>query len=315
MVDAMPEKLSIVIPAYNGKFLDNTLESIAKQTNRQFSLYIGDDCSKDDLRAIVMKYEKHLPVTYKRFDQNMGQDNLVQQWRRCVEMAQSEQWIWLFPDDDIMGPDCVEEFYKTLEETDGKYDLYRFGLQLIDRNGKPMYEFSECQKTESAFDFALARLKGQPYSMAGGFIFSKSAYDRNKGFVEFPAAWCSDDASFIRFGLRAGICRIDNAKVYWRMSGENITTQGAKYKTEKLEAVFQYLKWLNRQFEDTRMKPIQKEWVIRQIGMLNSTLSIQECRYAAREANKIWKDGFLNNFIRYFLLNIKLPGAFKGQEQ
>lgn len=34
---------------------------------------------------------------------------------RCVDMNQGENWIWLFSDDDVMEPRCVEEFYQTVK--------------------------------------------------------------------------------------------------------------------------------------------------------------------------------------------------------
>ena len=45
--------LAIVIPAYKGTFLQETLESVARQTDRRFHLYIGDDCSPHGLKEIV----------------------------------------------------------------------------------------------------------------------------------------------------------------------------------------------------------------------------------------------------------------------
>lgn len=40
------KKLAIVIPAYKGRFLKETLDSIAVQAHKdEFVLYIGDDAS------------------------------------------------------------------------------------------------------------------------------------------------------------------------------------------------------------------------------------------------------------------------------
>ena len=35
--------LAIILPAYKGRFLSETLDSVAAQTCRDFVLYIGDD--------------------------------------------------------------------------------------------------------------------------------------------------------------------------------------------------------------------------------------------------------------------------------
>lgn len=36
------KKLAIIIPAYKPRFLQETLDSIAKQNNHEFTVYIGD---------------------------------------------------------------------------------------------------------------------------------------------------------------------------------------------------------------------------------------------------------------------------------
>jgi glycosyltransferase involved in cell wall biosynthesis len=45
--------LEVIIPAYKSMFFPQTLLSIANQTNKKFTLYIGDDCSSENLYGIV----------------------------------------------------------------------------------------------------------------------------------------------------------------------------------------------------------------------------------------------------------------------
>lgn len=53
------KKLAIVIPAYKGRFLKETLDSIAVQAHKdEFVLYIGDDASPERLDKIVESYQK-----------------------------------------------------------------------------------------------------------------------------------------------------------------------------------------------------------------------------------------------------------------
>ena len=112
----MPEQnnLAIVIPAYKSTFLAAALDSIAAQTCQDFTLYIGDDCSPNNLEEIVDKYRDKINIVYKRFDTNLGGKDLVAQWERCIDTTQGEEWLWLFSDDDVMEKNCVEEFYKTI---------------------------------------------------------------------------------------------------------------------------------------------------------------------------------------------------------
>ncbi|MBC7746227.1 MAG: glycosyltransferase, partial [Flavobacterium sp.] len=64
--------LAIVIPAYKLTFLEDALKSISSQANKNFTLYIGDDNSPDDLYAVVKKYEKIIDIVYKKFEENLG---------------------------------------------------------------------------------------------------------------------------------------------------------------------------------------------------------------------------------------------------
>ena len=61
----MKNKLAIIIPAYKACFFREVLDSIVRQSNRDFTVYIGDDASPDDLESIVSDYkDKFVGGTY-----------------------------------------------------------------------------------------------------------------------------------------------------------------------------------------------------------------------------------------------------------
>ena len=123
--------LAIVIPAYKSTFLVAALDSIAAQTCQDFTLYIGDDCSPNNLEEIVDKYRDKINLVYKRFDTNLGGKDLVAQWERCIDMTQGEEWLWLFSDDDVMEKNCVVEFYKTIQ-SNPRAGLVHFNVMRLD---------------------------------------------------------------------------------------------------------------------------------------------------------------------------------------
>lgn len=64
------KKLAIVIPAYKGRFLKETLDSIAVQAHKdEFVLYIGDDASPERLDKIVESYQNKVNLVYHRFSE------------------------------------------------------------------------------------------------------------------------------------------------------------------------------------------------------------------------------------------------------
>ena len=129
----MLTKLAIIIPAYKAAYLDRTLDSLSQQTDKEFSIYIGDDNSPYDLGNIISKYSGQLDITYKRFTNNLGSQNLVQQWNRCLDMIRGEEFFCLFSDDDIMEPTCIEQFRKTYQQ-DKNFDVFHFDIDIIDGN-------------------------------------------------------------------------------------------------------------------------------------------------------------------------------------
>ena len=70
------KKLAIIIPAYKPRFLQETLDSIAKQNSHEFTVYIGDDASPYPLKTIVDHYKNKFDIIYHRFEQNMGKKAL-----------------------------------------------------------------------------------------------------------------------------------------------------------------------------------------------------------------------------------------------
>ena len=130
------KKLAIIIPAYKATFLPAALDSIAAQTCKDFTLYVGDDYSPEPIGHIIEQYKEKINLVYQRFDTNLGGKDLVAQWERCIAMSKEEPYIWLFSDDDVMEPNCVELLLQQIENTKGTYDLYHFDSYRIDENGK-----------------------------------------------------------------------------------------------------------------------------------------------------------------------------------
>lgn len=235
-------KLAIVIPAYKARFLDDCLHSICSQTNKNFTVYIGNDGSPDDIDIIVVKYKDTIHIEYKKFDNNLGGTSLIKQWERCIAMINDEEWIWLFSDDDMMDQDCVESFYNLQNENDD-CNVFRFNLQVVNTNGK-VVRTTIYPKDESADSFLINRFALKYDSAISNYIFSRTAYNKF-GFKEFPLAWCSDDASIINFSGEQPIIAIDKSYVQWRVSALNISAMGSDaIQKQKVHARLAYIKWL-----------------------------------------------------------------------
>ena len=243
----MQKQIAIIIPAFTADFLKEALESIEKQTDKRFQVYIGDDESPDDLWSITKQFSQKNGWIYHRFDQNLGKSNLVAHWNRCVELS-SEPWIWLFSDDDVMSEDCISTFYSNQSQFP-QQQIFRFSFSIIDQNSQVKASPSDNWYELSGFDFGRLRFERKILSSAVEFIFTRKAYNDNNGFIEFPSAWCSDDASWIAFAESGSIRKFDKGNVFWRLSGTNISSQAGPYIKIKLKAALAFIVWFNRRFQ------------------------------------------------------------------
>ncbi|RYE15082.1 MAG: glycosyltransferase [Rickettsiales bacterium] len=246
----MNSNLAIIIPAFKGEFLERTLHSISSQTNKNFTVYIGDDNSPYNLQSIVNLFINKLTIVYKKFDENFGSNSLIKQWDRCISLCKNEKWIWLFSDDDLMDSNCIAAFYATISDTTTGYDLYRFDTDMIDATDTTLYENPRFKTVTSSYEFVNKKLNGEIRSFVSEYIFSRSVYEDQRGFVDFPLAWASDDATWVKFGYKKGIYTIQNAKVYWRLSDLNISNSSNSHGNTKCIALIQYSNWLLSYFKD-----------------------------------------------------------------
>lgn len=194
--------LAIVIPAYKATFLAAALDSIAAQTCQDFTLYIGDDHSPNNLEEIVDKYRDKINLVYKRFDTNLGGKDLVAQWERCIDMIQGEDWLWLFSDDDVMEAKCVEEFYKTIKENP-QAGLVHFNILGLYGNAEKEKTFPLFPGYVNAKEYLDNKLKGNFVSFVVEFIIRKDIFYESGRFEKFDLAWGSDFVSWIKFASMA----------------------------------------------------------------------------------------------------------------
>ena len=250
--------LAIIIPAYKEIFLAAALDSLAAQTCQDFTLYIGDDCSPYDLKSIVDRYRDKIHLVYKRFDINIGGKDLVAQWERCVDMNQGENWIWLFSDDDVMEPRCVEEFYQTVK-AHPEAGLVHFNLLKLENSTGKLYDLQKFPAYCSAKTYLDEKVRGHFNSMVVEFVTRWDVYEKTGGFQNFDMAWGSDFCSWVKFSHAAGgIWTCPSAKVHWRESGENISPDTSnKTVYRKMNSVIKDVKWLT---DFTRYQGYGRTW-------------------------------------------------------
>ena len=213
--------LAIVIPYYKINFFEKTLSSLAQQTDQRFQVYIGDDESPVPPTELLEKYQGKFSFTYKRFNDNLGSVSLVKQWERCIAMMQEEEWLMILGDDDVLGENVVETFYKNFLEIEKTAHVVRFSSVLINEKDEPISEEYHHPQLENAIESYCRKLRGESRSSLSEYIFRKESYN-TFGFKDYALAWTTDDRAVIDFSQNKPVFSI-NALVKVRMSDQNIT--------------------------------------------------------------------------------------------
>lgn len=308
--------LAIVIPAYKPTFLREVLDSIATQNCRQFRLYIGDDAGPGKIADIVHEFSGKLPITYHRFERNLGGRSLVKHWKRCISMS-NEPWVWLFSDDDLMDSGCVEKFLLELKVTDGRHDLYRFNTFSINGEGQLLSENPPHPQNETGADFLVARLRGGRTSTAQELIFSRTAWDSVDGFPDFPMGWASDDAFIATLGSQKPIRVVPGARVRWRLSGRNISTDNSfNVAVQKLQACREFVEWAAEFFKKNpptdghltngRLADLLEDWFFMQMIYRRQLMTFKSSIEVDRLAASSWRRPRGYGFLKTMKFNYTL---------
>lgn len=214
--------LAIVIPYYKLAYFEATLASLASQTDKRFKVYIGDDASPENPSGLLSKFDGKFNFTYQRFEHNLGNVSLAKQWERCITSIKDEAWIMVLGDDDYLGDDVVEKWYKHYDGFYGKTELIRFSTKMIVEETQQVSELYIHPVWEKATDAYLRKYKHETRSSLSEYIFSRKTYSKY-GFYNFPLAWNSDDRAWLDFSDNKPIFTINDSIVYFRLSNFNIS--------------------------------------------------------------------------------------------
>ncbi|MEG2782928.1 MAG: glycosyltransferase [Lachnospiraceae bacterium] len=123
--------ISIVLPIYNGeKYVRASIESILKQTYRDFELIIVDDCSTDCTLQIVREFEQK--DTRIQVICNVENLKLPKSLNVGFSHCKGDYYTWT-SDDNIYEVNAIEILVSKIEEG---YDVVWADFAIIDEKGK-----------------------------------------------------------------------------------------------------------------------------------------------------------------------------------
>lgn len=272
-------KFSFILPAWKDRYLRESIASILSQTYRDLELVVVDDCSPDSIRQIVESFHDER-LSYHRNEQNIGGGNLVAQWNHCLTFARGE-YVILATDDDIYCIDFLDSIRVLIE----KYPetlVFRTRIMSVNSNGEMLWPDRSYKEFLTQGEFLYTYLQG----IKGGipqFVFNRKALISSGGFVGFPLAWGSDDATALKLSGH-GVVNTQEMLVKFRWSDINISSNFSKsVKREKNLARAELCLWLIEyiktvEFEDSEIEKFYKKNIIGNFNIYIKNILIKEIR-------------------------------------
>lgn len=109
----MSDLVSIIMPSYNtARYIDETINSVLKQTYTNWELIIVDDCSPDNTDEIVKPYLSDERIIYLKNEKNSG---AAVSRNRALREAKGK-WIAFLDSDDLWMPEKLEKQISFMEK-------------------------------------------------------------------------------------------------------------------------------------------------------------------------------------------------------
>ena len=104
-------RITVGIPTFNrADLLSEAIDSVLKQTYRNFRLIVSDNASTDETEEVVASVSD-ARLEYVRAEKNIG---MIGNFNRVIELAETE-FLMLLPDDDRLYPDYLDAVVDVLQ--------------------------------------------------------------------------------------------------------------------------------------------------------------------------------------------------------
>ena len=238
---------SFVMPAYKAEYLSKAINSVLNQDYNNFELIIVNDASPENLKEIVKGFQDNR-IRYNENTQNIGGKNLIKNWNYCVSMAEND-YIILATDDDMFETDYLSNAVQLIDKYP-EVNLIRSGVKKIDEHENIIdFEFP-LKELMTAKEFILYYAKGGTISCVSNYIIKRTSLKSLGGFIPFPRAHYSDDATALALSKNGVACMQTNSFKF-RVSDINLSNRNdIAIVKEQLEATEQYMGWYLSHIKD-----------------------------------------------------------------
>ena len=232
--------LNVYILTYNrAVFLRDSIESVLKQSYRNFNLYILDNCSTDNTTDVVHSFADER-LHYIKHELNIGGGGNIE---FAINHCKADYFV-IFHDDDIMLPNLLEREIKIMESNDdiAVVSSNAFRLtgngggggknQILLKKAGGMYSSGKCYLTYLATGKSL---------IFPSLMYKKSFLELNNVKLTPAAGPCADVVFYCDIEKKGGkIFEIPEALMYYRVHSGQDSHQNNNIYFMELQ-LFEYL--------------------------------------------------------------------------
>ena len=207
--------VTIITPSFNqGKFIEQTILSVIKQTYKNIEYIVVDGGSTDNTMNIVNKYRDKINIIIHEKDN--GQTDAI---NKGFKLANGELIGWI-NSDDLLYEDCIEKIVKLYKQkTDGVIYYSSFNDK-IDKNG---IKITTCKRYIPDRNHLL----NVNYDIIQQGSFYKTDIVRKVDYLDTSYHYCMDLDLWLKLLLHGPIYSMDQGPVSgFRVWGETKTSTG-----------------------------------------------------------------------------------------
>jgi glycosyltransferase involved in cell wall biosynthesis len=227
------------MPCTKPPFFEEALASVLRQTFRDFELLVVNNGADPEIRRLATAGQDHPDFRYIEHTVRLP---IIANWNTCLNQAVGEYFV-LFSDDDVYEPRFLESLM-VLAARHPHLDVVHGRLRIIDGAGALVRNHATAPEWESCISFMWHRLFYHRYNAAPEFLARTAALRAIGGFVDFPEAWNSDNATWYALARQEGIAYSSRAVCNFRSSGINLSARTDPF--VKFEAEMMFVAWLER---------------------------------------------------------------------
>ncbi len=217
--------VSVCIPVYNGeKYIGETIESVLKQTFKDFELVVCNNCSTDHTLDVVSKYQDPR-IRVVTNEQNVG---MVGNWNVCLKEARAP-YVTVLCADDLITPTCLEKKYKMISK-DERITLVFGASTVINTKGKVVVNRRPLRKTDVYNGAQIAKKSFRSHNIFGepsNIMVRKDVALKLGGYTK-DVLYSPDWEFCMRVASSGKVGYINEPLMQYRVSNDNLTTDFLK---------------------------------------------------------------------------------------